>query len=203
MIIIIELIVLLVVIWVGFWQASLILAQYIGAPSVYASDCALKKMFDDVSIKPGDLIIDLGCGNAKSLIIASKNHQAKGIGVEGSPYCYLISKIKVLLSGNSKNIKIIFGSFSCVENQLKKADFVYIYLSNPSLKKIEPWLFEHIGTKTKVLSLAFVFPNKKPERTIKVKNLGKETSLRVYTSGMDGERYDRLPRADKPHRLSQ
>lgn len=180
MIIVIELIVLLVVIWVGFWQASLIYAQYIGAPSVYASDCALEQIFREVNIKPDDLIIDLGCGNAKSLIIASNSYSAKGIGVERSPYCYLVSKINVFLSGNSKNIKIFFGDFSRVEKELKKANFIYLYLFNPVLSKIESWLFNNIGSETKVLSLAFVFPNKKPEKIIKVTNLGRTTDLRVY-----------------------
>lgn len=181
MVITIEIIMLIVLIWVGFWQASLIVAQYIGAPSVYTSQSAFDTAFKEAGIKQGDLIIDLGCGNAKSLISAANSYGARGIGVEGSPYCFLISKINVLLSGNSKNIRIVFGNFARVEDQLKNADFVYLYLSNLSLKKMESWLFKNIGAKTKVLSLAFIFPNKKPNKIIEVINLGKNTDLRVYT----------------------
>lgn len=181
MILILELIILLILIWTCFWQSSLIIAQYIGAPSIYTSQSVFDKAFGEVGVKSGDLVIDLGCGNAKSLITAARSYGARGLGVEVSPYCYIVSKINVLFSGNSNNIKIVFGNFACVKDQLKNADFVYLYLSNSSLKKMESWLFKNIGQKTKIISLGFIFPNKKPERTIKVVNLGSKSTLRIYS----------------------
>lgn len=166
--------------FVVFWQASLIFAQILGAPSVYSNSEAIFQALKLAELKKGGLIIDLGCGDARSLIIAAKKFGAHGIGVERSPFCFLKSKLNVLLAHESRNITILFGDFKVAEKYLKKADVIYLYLLNSVLKNIESWLFENISAKTKVVSLAFEFSDHKPKETSETKNLGRITKLRLY-----------------------
>jgi SAM-dependent methyltransferase len=170
----------IVVICVLLWQLILLITSIFTSPTVYAYDNAIEDSLKLAGLKKGELVVDLGCGNAKSLIIASKKFGAKGVGVEISPYCYLLAKWRVFAHGERKNIKIIFGDFKKAERYLTKADVVYLYLLNATLKKIERWFFASIGKNTRVVSLAFEFPNKKPVKKTLTFNLRKRTYSRLY-----------------------
>lgn len=170
----------LIICFVLLWQLTLLLTSIFTSPTVYANDNAIEDSLRLAGLKRGELVVDLGCGNAKSLIIASKKFGAKGVGVEISPYCYLLAKWRVFALGESRNIKIIYGDFKNAEEYLKRADVVYLYLLNATLKKIEKWFFASIAPKTRVVSLAFVFPNKKPIKSTETFNLRKFTKARLY-----------------------
>lgn len=163
-----------------FWQGSLLYASIFTVPTVYANDQAILDAFKLADLKKGELLIDLGCGNAKSLILAAREHGARGIGVENSLYCYLKSRWNVYRSGHRKNIRIVFGDFRKVEKELHDCDMVYMYLLNKVLTKIEPWFFNCIGLKTRAVVLCFWFPNIKPVKQSKTFNLGKEADLRLF-----------------------
>ena len=144
------------------WQISQIISVIGGTPAVYAKDETIREVFKLAGLERGQAVVDLGCGNARSLIIAAKKFKAKGIGVEISPFYFLLSKIKILLSGESKNIKIIFGRFQKAESYLKSADVVYLYLFSKALNEIEKWLFNSVSEKTKIVSFGFKFAKRKP-----------------------------------------
>lgn len=179
MLITLQIIIAVVALATGFWQVCLIYAQVLGAPTVYANKGAILEACKLAGLKKGQTLIDLGCGDGRSLIIAAREFGAKGIGIERSPYCFLKSKFNVFLSGQS-NIKILFGDIQKYEKDLKKADVIYVYLLNSVLAKIEDWLFSSIGANTKIVSLAFSFPNFRPSKTRAVENLGRTTELKLY-----------------------
>lgn len=166
-----------------FWQGSLLFVAVFGTPTVYAFDQAIVDAFKLAKLKKGELVVDLGCGNAKSLIIAVKEFGARGVGVEISPYCFLKSRWNVFISGESRNIKIIFGDFKKAGKYLKRADVVYLYLLNKVLESIEPWFFDHVNNNARVVSLSFTFEKNKPLQTCKTINLGKDTKISLYKKG--------------------
>ena len=163
-----------------FWLLSLIFAQAFGAPTVYSSKKAVFDALKLSNIKKGEVIIDLGCGDARTLILAAREFGAKGIGVDRSPFCSLKSKLNVLLSRQRKNIHIYFGDFSKIENFLPEADVVFLYLLNSANQKIENWLFDKISKKTRVVSLAFQFKNHFPKKSEKTVTLGRITPIYLY-----------------------
>lgn len=174
------LVLLILSVFVLFWQASLLIATIAGSPIVYASPEAIRDCWKLAGVVRGQTVVDLGCGNARALIIASAEFGTQGIGIDRSYYSYSRSKINVWLYGQSKNIKIVRGDFRLIESQLAQADVVYLYLLNETLAQIEPWLFQHIGPKTTVVSLAFSFPNHQPIKIAETVNLGKKTKIRLY-----------------------
>jgi SAM-dependent methyltransferase len=169
----------LIALYVIFWQASLIFALSWGSPTVYSQDKAVIDAFQLANLKKGELVVDLGCGNARTLIIAAKQFGARGVGVEISPYCYLASKLNVWRAGESKNIKIFLGSFGKVGAYLKQADVVYLYLLDSVLRRIESWFFENISDKARVVSLAFQFVDHKPKDMVETFSLSK-IKVRLY-----------------------
>jgi len=178
----IDIAIIIVLLFVIFWLICLIFAQLFGAPTVHSSRQAVIDALKLSNLKRDELLIDLGCGSARVLIMAAKEFGAKGIGVDRSPYCYLISKFNVFFSGQSKKIKIIYGSFNDIEDYLRKADVVYLYLLNSVNKKIEKWLFESISGKTRVVSLAFTFEKHAPSKIISTKTLCRKTSAYLYVN---------------------
>lgn len=171
---------LILSVFVLFWQISLLIATIAGSPIVYASPKAIRDCWRLAGLSPGQTVVDLGCGNARSLILAAKEFGAKGVGVDRSYYGYWRSKINVWLGGCAKDITIVRGDFRQIERQIATADVVYLYLLNETLAQIEPWLFQHIGATTVVVSLAFSFPNHQPIKTSEMTNLGKKTKIRLY-----------------------
>ena len=141
------------------WQVSLIVAIIAGAPTVYSRDRVIIEAFKGVSLKKNQLVVDLGCGNARSLVIASRKFGAKGVGIEISPFYYLWAKINVLAHGEAKNIKIKFGNIRNNKEDIRNADVIYLYLFDKILGEIEPWIFRLAKPHSKIISLAFSFKN--------------------------------------------
>lgn len=158
---IIQIIFLVFLIFALFWFLSLLIAIISGAPTVYSKDKIIKKVFQAVNLKKNQTILDLGCGNGRVLIIASREFGARGVGVEISPFYYLLAKLNVLFSGESQNIKIYFGNIRDHEKLVNGADVVYLYLLDEIMRKIEPWIFNALKKDTKIISITFPFQNHK------------------------------------------
>lgn len=170
----------LIVLFVLFWQGSLLLATIWGAPTVYANREAILAGLKLANLQKGDLIVDLGCGDGRALILAANKFGVKGVGVDRSFYCYLLASLRVLLSGEKKRVKIIWGDFKKAEPYLKKADAVYLYLLISVMKQIEPWLFSLLKPEAKVVSLSFKFPNRKIVKSAPTRNLGRQAEVYLY-----------------------
>src|SRR5690349_13507424 len=55
------------------------------APFVASPARVVDRMLSLASIRPGETVYDLGCGDGRVLIAAVKNYKAKAVGVEISP----------------------------------------------------------------------------------------------------------------------
>lgn len=179
MLVLIFAIVMLVVLVDIFWLVNLIYAQIFGAPTVYSSVKAVKDALNLAGLKKGQTIVDLGCGDARALIIASREFGANGIGIERSPFCFLKSKINVYLSGQ-KNIRIFFGNFKKFESEIGEADLIYLYLLNSVLRKMESWIFSILGKGAKIVSLSFYFVDHGAVDQMETRTLHRPTKIFLY-----------------------
>lgn len=177
---IILLIVLIISLVVLLWLLSLLIALCTGAPVVYSNNKSIIDAMNLAQAQPNQMLLDLGCGNARSLIIASKKFHTKGIGVERSVYFFLLSRLNVWLSGESKNIKIILGDFKQVDRYLSQVDIVYMYLLPSVMDSIKKWLFDKLKKDAKIVSLSFCFSDIDPVRIIPTNNLGQNTKILLY-----------------------
>jgi SAM-dependent methyltransferase len=177
---VVPIIILIVLLGLVFWLGSMVLATAIGSPVVYSKKESVRKAYRLAGLQVGETVLDLGCGNCQNLILAAKEFGAKGIGVDRSLYCFLVSNFKIWLAGESGKIQVIWGGFDRAEKLLQKVDVVYLYLLNSTLAEIEPWFFRHLGKNVRAVSLAFKFPNHKPIKEKPVTNLGIKTKIRLY-----------------------
>jgi len=143
------------------WNISLLVSVIYGAPTVYASNKTILQAFKLAGLKSGQTVVDLGCGNARALIIASKHFNAKGIGIEISPFYFCLAKLNVLLNRRSDDIKIVYGNLRNSKKLIPQADIVYLYLFGKIVKEIESDIFGNAKKGSKIISLGFEFINHK------------------------------------------
>jgi len=175
----------LLLVWLLVWGGSVILATLNGPPIIYSSYKGIRDSFSLARLKKGETVVDLGCGNGRTLLVAVKEFGAKGIGIDRSLYCVLKAKLNIYLKGESKNIKIYYKPLQKAAREIKQADVVYLYLWPSTMQKIEPWLFDQLSDKTRIVSLAFQFGVHKPVAELDTLNLGIKTKIGLYRNTSD------------------
>lgn len=175
-----QLVLFFLLLFVIFWQGSMLYAAIIGPPIVYSSKGAIRDCFRLAKLRKGETILDLGCGNGRTLLIAAREFGAKGIGIDRSLYSALKARFNIFMAGQSKNIKILHQSFDQSASEIRSADVIYLYLLVATMIEIEPWLFEKLSPETRVVSLAFEFQKNKPIAQTETINLHRKTDVRLY-----------------------
>lgn len=85
----------------------------------------LERILDIIQLKKGERVLEIGCGTASvSLALARHHPEAHIVGIELSPFFYLISKIRTQMS-SLKNIEIIYGN--ALHLDLSLFDVIYIF----------------------------------------------------------------------------
>ena len=124
---------------------------------------------DILSLDDNSVFYDLGCGTGALLVeCASRFPCAKFVGVDNSPFSYVISKIRVFLSG-SKNISIKFANFFDIN--LSQATHIYLWLQVRDMDKLLSKFESELKPGTLLYSLDFPFSQKDPIKKI---DLGKD-----------------------------
>ena len=153
------------IIFVALWIISLLISAVFGAPTVYAKNEIIIQALNLAKPQKNQTMLDLGCGNARSLIIGAKYFDLKGIGIEISPFYYLLARLNVLLHGQSKSIKIYYGNLLNKKELISQADIVYLYLLENVLNNLEKFIFESIKSDAKIVTLSFPFTKHSPITT--------------------------------------
>lgn len=117
-----------------------------------------RAMFELAELKPGETVVDLGCGDGSPLLIAVKDFgAAKGIGYEIHPGLRWLGKFRLRLAGVSGKIDLRGGNFFKAE--LPKAEVVVTYLFPETQAKLEPLLKKYYPSGTRIISRAFKYPS--------------------------------------------
>ncbi len=133
----------------------MVLAIVMGAPLVPSKPETAERMIELFNLKPGEKFYDLGSGDGRLLILASQ-HGAKAVGVEINPYVWLLSYIRVLLSGQILGVIIFLGNYW--RTDLRDADAVAVYALPTIMEKLSKKLREELKKGTRVVSNSFKIP---------------------------------------------
>lgn len=136
-----------------------------GAQWVPAEMHKVRTMLKLVDIKPGEILYDLGCGDGRIVIEASKAYKAKAVGIEIDPIRALISRLKVRYNNLQKHVNIEHANFFNVN--LKDADVVALYLLPETLNKLQSKFRQQLKHGSRIVSLKFPLSNWKPVRVDK------------------------------------
>jgi len=124
------------------------------------------KMLETARVTKNDLIYDLGCGDARSVVTAAKTYGAHGIGFDVNPV--RINEARENVRRNNVGNLVEIRQTDIFQLDLSPANVVYLYLL-PSLNvKLMPQL-SRLRPGSRIVSHDFDMRGAKPKRVVTVR----------------------------------
>ena len=127
-----------------------------GAPPVAIHRRALAKALDLAELKPGELLIDLGCGYG-GLLIAAAQRGARATGYEINPIVWLIAWVRTRRYRHLVSVRL--GDFWTAS--IAEAQVVFVFLLDRHMLRLESKLKRECRPGARVVSYAFELPGRK------------------------------------------
>jgi cyclopropane fatty-acyl-phospholipid synthase-like methyltransferase len=108
------------------------------------------------SVRPGELVYDLGSGDGRVLTMAARQFGARAIGIEIDPLRCLWSRTVLLLMGLAGKAQVVRGDL--FDQDLAPADVVTCYLLQGTNDRLAEKLSRELRPGARVVSNTFTFP---------------------------------------------
>jgi predicted RNA methylase len=148
-----------------------------GAMFATTHSSKIEKVLEVVTMKRGQVVYDLGCGDGRFLIAAFRKYKVKAIGFEINPWAYMLSRLKIKLWNT--NVSVLFKDFW--RSDLGSADFVFCYLFPDVMEKLREKLSQELKAGAKVISCNFEIPGWSPEKIISASHPVHNDPIFIYT----------------------
>jgi len=148
-------------------------------PYVPTPDLVVQEMLRLASVKAGDVVYDLGCGDGRIVIAAAKQYGARGVGIDINPERIKESNENTARAGVGDRVR--FTAQDLFEADLSDATVVTLYLLPSVNLKLRPKLLRELKPGTRVVSHAFRMGDWKPEKSVKLKADGIERTIYLWT----------------------
>lgn len=141
----------------------------ISLPKVYDPYCTTpadltRKKLELLELKNGDILYDLGCGNAHTLIDAFIFAQVKGIGYEIVPEAIKDAKDNIVKAGLTGKIEIRTQDF--YDAHFSDANAIVVYLSRSVLGALSLKLEKELKAGTRIVTHQFDIPGWTAEKEV-------------------------------------
>jgi len=137
-------------------------------------------MLELAEVKKGDVVYDLGCGDARILVTAAKKYGVKGFGYDIDPE-RIKDSLENVKKNNVENLVTIKRA-DIFTLDLKDANVVTLYLLPDLNVKLMPQL-EKLKPGSRIVSHDFDMKGAKPKQTVTLKaknHMGIEGEHKVY-----------------------
>jgi hypothetical protein len=138
-------------------------APYHGTPPE-----VVERMLRLAELRSGDVVYDLGCGDARIVIAAVRTPGVRGVCVELDPQRLRWAREAAETAGVSSLIRFVQGDL--FEVPIADATVVTLYLMRPANLRLRPRLLRELRPGTRVVSNTFDMGNWEAERTERVGN---------------------------------
>ncbi len=123
------------------------------------------KMLELAGIRPSDVIYDLGCGDARSVVTAAERYGARGFGFDIDPRRVSEARENVRRHGVEKLVTI--EEADIFQLDLSPADVVFLFLLTRLNERLKPQL-EKLRPGARIVSHEFELPGAVPTRILRV-----------------------------------
>jgi precorrin-6B methylase 2 len=151
-------------------------------PHVPTPEDIIPTMLSLASVRPGEVVFDLGSGDARIVIAAARDFGAHAVGVETRKRLVAASRKRIRELGLSGQAKIARRSFKHVS--LRKADVLATYLSSYTLNLLAPRLAKELRPGARIVNFDYPIPDWKATREVEVvpKGWKKPHSIYLYVA---------------------
>lgn len=127
--------------------------QKMYVPYVPTKYSTVKAMIDLAKIQEGDNVYDLGCGDGRIVIEASKIKNTKCIGIEWRKDVYFMAKVSNFLKKGNAVIK----NGDMYKLDISDANIIFTYLLTNAMDRIEEKIINECKDGTVIVSHGFQF----------------------------------------------
>lgn len=124
------------------------------------------KMLELAQVSASDVVFDLGCGDARSLVTAAERYGAKGVGFDIDPHLVVEARENVRRHGVEALVKIEQADIFTLD--LSAADVIFLYITPRFNLRLVPQ-FEKMKKGSRIVSHEFEIPGAKPTRIVHVR----------------------------------
>ena len=129
-------------------------------------------------LKPGETLLDLGCGKGSILFIAAEEFKARAIGIERQTYLVKDIKTKIRSPQYENKIRVIEGDL--FDQDTRSADLITIYLYPTTIEKLRTKFDDELKLGARVVSLIYKIDGWKPLKEKNVEYAGINNKLYLY-----------------------
>jgi ubiquinone/menaquinone biosynthesis C-methylase UbiE len=148
------------------------------APFVASPPNVVERMLELAELKPGETLYDLGCGDARIVMLAAQKFGAKAVGVELDDGRYKDCTNRVKDSKLEDKVRIVHGN--ALDVNMSDADVVTLYLLTSANERLRPNLERDLRPGARVVSHDFSMPGWKPLRTEEIRETWGSHTIYVY-----------------------
>lgn len=146
-----------------FWVLVILVVVFafvllFGAPFLPTLKKQTEAAFELLDLKPGDIFLELGCGDGRVLGYAA-GKGIKGIGYEINPFLYIYARARTWRQ--RRLVKIYFKNYWKVS--LPKCDGIYVFLLENYMAKLDEKIKKEAKGSLKLVSYAFKVPFREPD----------------------------------------
>lgn len=153
----------------GLW---LLIPTFYGLPWVPTRGKRIRKALQLADLQPGELLVDLGAGDGRVLLMAAQEFRSRALGIEIGPVQCLLGRLRIWFSGSQEKAQMRCADF--YKADLSAADVVFVYATSSQTSRLRPLLERQLHPGTRVVSVAADFPDWQP------KLVDREALLFVY-----------------------
>jgi len=131
------------------------LVVFFGAPYLPTLGKQIPVALGLVDLKPGETLLELGCGDG-SVLIAAAQRGWKVVGYELNPLLVLVSWLRT--RRYRRQVKIHWGNFWTAK--WPDADGIFVFLLPKYMAKLDKKVMQSARRPVKLVSFAFTIPGK-------------------------------------------
>jgi SAM-dependent methyltransferase len=136
---------------------SVMLAVIFGPPYLPTLNKQVNTALDLLDLKPGQTMLELGCGDGRVLIAAAKRG-INVVGIEISPLLAFIAWLRTRRYG--KRVRVTCGNYFLIK--WPPVDAIFTFMLPRQMPKLDKKI-QNLRQPMRLASFAFEIPNKKPK----------------------------------------
>jgi protein-L-isoaspartate O-methyltransferase len=147
-------------------------------PYIPTPEDVIPKMLTLASVRPNEMVFDLGSGDGRMVIAAARDFHARVVGVEIRRRLVRECRRKVKEMGLAHQVTISCRNFKKVS--LRKADVLATYLSSYTLNLMAPKFIKELRPGVRIVNFDYPISGWRPKREIQVTPAGWKKPHPIY-----------------------
>jgi SAM-dependent methyltransferase len=123
------------------------------------------KMLELAQVKQSDVVYDLGCGDARSLVTAATRYGARGVGIDIDPRVVALARDNVRSNGVEHLVTIEQANIFTLD--LSPADVIFLYITQRFNLRLVPQ-FKRMRKGSRIVAHEFEIPGARPVQILHV-----------------------------------